>query len=74
MNMTDITSGRIIQRVFDKVLNADSPNICVVHGIDDSLDIKRLTDNLFTYFPSCEITLKMLKYGYELKIEFQVVE
>ena len=70
MKKSHITSGRIIQRVIDKI-NANknsNNNIIVVHGVDYQNDIDRIIDNLLKYFPSCQISLQKLDFGYELKI------
>lgn len=66
MNITDVLTGRIIQRVLDEKSRNDISEIVVVHGVEKSHDIARLVDNLFEYFPRSEITFKKLNYGYEL--------
>jgi hypothetical protein len=71
MNMTDVLTGRIVQRVLDGMNERTSNDIkvVVVHGVDKSHNILELTNNLWWYFPNSEITYKKLNYGYELKIE-----
>lgn len=68
MKRTDILTGRIIQRILTTKSDNDIPEVVVVHGVDEYHNIERLVDNLFEYFKDSEITLKKLKYGYELKI------
>lgn len=65
MKRTDILTGRIVQRVLDERTKNDL-EIAVIHGVDDSHNIERLINNLFELFPSGEITLKKLNFGYEL--------
>ena len=68
MKKTDILTGRIIQRVIDAKLKGNKEvNIC--HGVDMHCNIERLINNLFEYFPNCNITLKQLAFGYELHIK-----
>ena len=71
MKKTDMTSGRIIQRVYDAKQKESVSEVVIVHGIDWQHNIDRLINNLFEYFPSSEITLKKLKFGYELKIKVE---
>lgn len=68
MKRTDILTGRIIQRILTTKSDNDISEVVVVHGVDEYHNIERLVDNLFEYFKDSEITLKKLKYGYELKI------
>lgn len=68
MNRTDILTGRIVQRVIDAKAKS-STRVSIVHGVDNSHNIDKLMDNLFEFFPDSLITLKKLKYGYELRIE-----
>ena len=68
MNRTDVLTGRIVQRVLDARREMSS-KVSIIHGVDNSHDINILTNNLFKFFPDSTITLKKLKYGYELKIE-----
>lgn len=69
MKRTDILTGRIIQRILSTKSDNDISEIVVVHGVDEYHNIERLIYNLFEYFADSEITLKKLKYGYELKIK-----
>ena len=68
MKRTDILTGRIIQKILTTKSDNDISEVVVVHGVDEYHNIERLVDNLFEYFKDSEITLKKLKYGYELKI------
>ena len=68
MNMTDVLTGRIVQRVIDAKAKSSS-RVVVNHGVDNSRDIDKLMDNLFEFFPDSLIALKKLKFGYELRIE-----
>lgn len=68
MKKTDITSGRIIQRVLDEK-SKNSSEVIVVHGVDFKHDVNRLVHNLLEYFPHGKITLGLSKFGYELTIE-----
>lgn len=67
MNMTDVLTGRIVQRVIS-AKTKDCDMVRVVHGVDYTHDIKRLTDNLFEFFPNSSIEFRKLKYGYSLTI------
>ena len=71
MSMTDVLTGRIVQRVLDGIDERPSSNhkVVVVHGVDKSHNLSELMDNLWWYFPDSSITFKKLKYGYELRIE-----
>lgn len=72
MNKTDVTTGRIVQRVIDATNNADvNVSVSVKHGIDEEHDLPRLMDNLYAFFPNSTISFKRLKFGYELKIEVE---
>ena len=67
MNMTDVLTGRIVQRVISaKTKNCDM--VKVVHGVDYTHDIKRLADNLFKFFPNSSIEFRKLNFGYNLTI------
>ena len=68
MNYVDFLTGRIIQRIVEAKRESDS-KIVIKHGVNNSYDIDRLIKNLFEFFPDSSISLKKLKYGYELKIE-----
>ena len=68
MNMTDVLTGRIVQRVLDS-MNKNPYKITVVHGIDKTHNLSQLMNNLWSYFPNASIAFKKLNYGYELKIE-----
>lgn len=68
MNRTDVLTGRIVQRVIDAKAKSSS-RVTIVHGVDNSHNIKELKDNLFELFPDSLISVKYLKYGYELRIE-----
>lgn len=68
MNMTDVLTGRIVQRVLDAKAKSSS-GVEIVHGVDNSHDVDKLMDNLFEFFPDSLIALKKLKFGYELRIE-----
>ena len=68
MNNTDVLTGRIIQRVIDTKLKGNT-EASIIHGVSDHHNIGRLLENLFGYFPDCEITLKRLTFGYELNIK-----
>ena len=68
MNMTDVLTGRIVQRVLDAKAKSSS-GVKIVHGVDNSHDVDKLMDNLFEFFPDSLIALKKLKFGYELRIE-----
>ena len=72
MKKTDITTGRIIQRVLSATSKESTSEIVVIHGVDNQHNIKRLIDNLYEYFPDSEITLKKLNFGYELKIRVEL--
>lgn len=69
MNKTDVTTGRIVQRVIDAKARSSTRRVSIVHGVDNSHDIDKLMDNLFEFFPDSLIALKKLKFGYELRIE-----
>lgn len=68
MNMTDVLTGRIVQRVIDAKAKSSS-RVTIVHGVDDTHNIYKVMDNLFEFFPDSLINLKRLKFGYELRIE-----
>ena len=68
MNRTDVLTGRIVQRVIDAKAKSSS-RVSVNHGVDNSHNIDELMYNLFVYFPNSLISLKKLKYGYDLRIE-----
>lgn len=68
MNRTDVTIGRIVQRVIDAKAKSSSKAI-IVHGVDNGNNINKLTDNLLELFPNSLIVLKKLRFGYELRIE-----
>lgn len=67
MNMTDVLTGRIVQRVLDEM--SERPKVTIVHGVDKSHNLSELMNNLWWYFPDSSITFKKLKFGYELRIE-----
>lgn len=67
MNMTDVLTGCIVQRVLDGL--SENPKVSIVHGVDKSHNLSELMNNLWWYFPDSSITFKKLKFGYELKIE-----
>lgn len=69
MNMTDVLTGRIVQRVLDEL--SERPKVTIVHGVDKSHNLSELMNNLWWYFPDSSITFKKLKFGYELKIEVE---
>lgn len=69
MNMTDILTGRIVQRVLDEM--SEKPKVTIIHGVDKSHNLSELMNNLWRYFPDSSITFKKLKFGYELKIEVE---
>ena len=69
MNMTDILTGRIVQRVLDEM--SERPKVIIVHGVDRSHNLSELMKNLWWHFPDSSITFKKLKFGYELKIEVE---
>ena len=66
---TDITTGRIIQRVLDAMSKGSASEVVITHGVDWSQNIGRLINGLYDYFPNSEITLKKLTFGCELKIK-----
>ena len=68
MKKIDILTGRIIQRVIDAKLKGNR-EVNIRHGVDMYCNIERLINNLFEYFPNCNITLKQLAFGYELQIK-----
>ena len=65
--MTDVLTGRIVQRVLDDMNKYSKATI--VHGVDKSHNLSELMNNLWFYFPDSSITFKKLKFGYELRIE-----
>lgn len=67
MNMTDVLTGRIVQRVLDEM--SKKQDVSIVHGVDKSHNLSELMNNLWWYFPDSSITFKKLKFGYELRIE-----
>jgi hypothetical protein len=67
--MTDVLTGRIVQRVLDEM--SERPKVTIVHGVDKSHNLSELMNNLWWYFPDSSITFKKLKFGYELKIEVE---
>lgn len=67
MNMTDVLTGRIVQRVIS-AKTKDCAIVRVVHGVDYTHDIKRLIDNLYEFFPNSSIELRKLNFGYSLAI------
>ena len=67
MNMTDVLTGRIVQRVLDEMDKYSKAK--VVHGVDKSHNLSELMKNLWWYFPDSSITFKKLNFGYELRIE-----
>lgn len=69
MNMTDVLTGRIVQRVLDEL--SERPKVTIVHGVDKSHNLSELMNNIWWYFPDSSITFKKLKFGYELKIEVE---
>jgi hypothetical protein len=73
MNMTDILTGRIVQRVLDGMNERPNKNlkVTVIHGVDCSHNLSELMNNLWWYFPDSSITFRKLKYGYELRIEVE---
>ena len=68
MNRTDVLIGRIVQRMIDAKAKSSS-RVTINHGVDNSHNINYLVNNLSKFFPDSLITLKKLKYGYELIIE-----
>lgn len=66
---TDITTGRIVQRVLDAASKGSVSEIVITHGVDWTQSVERLINNLYEYFPDSEITLKKLNFGYELKLK-----
>ena len=68
MNMTDVLTGRIVQRVLDE-MSSKRPKVAVVHGVDKSHNLSELMKNLWWHFPDSSITFKKLNFGYELRIE-----
>lgn len=72
MNMTDVLTGRIVQRVLDEM--SEKLKATVVHGVDKSHNLSELMKNLWFYFPDSSITFKKLKFGYELRIEVNQYE
>mgnify|MGYP006967449656 CR=1 FL=1 len=72
MDKTDVLTGRIVQRVIDERMKSYF-GVSIVHGVDNFCDIDKLINNLFAYFPDCLITLKKLKFGYELRIDVDIV-
>ena len=69
MKRTDITTGRIVQRVLDAASKGSVSEIIITHGVDWTQSIERLVNNLYEYFPDSKITLKKLNFGYELEIK-----
>ncbi len=67
MNMTDVLTGRIVQRVIS-AKTKDCTIVRVIHGVDYTHDIKRLIDNLYEFFPNSSIELRKLNFGYSLAI------
>ena len=67
--MTDILTGRIVQRVLDEM--SEKPKVTIIHGVDKSHNLLELMKNLWRHFPDSSITFKKLKFGYELKIEVE---
>ena len=65
MKRTDILTGRIVQRVLDERTKNNS-KITIIHGVDNQCNIERLINNLFELYPSSQITLSKLNFGYEL--------
>lgn len=66
---TLFTYGRIYQRISDAKNQKDHDSyVSVVHGVEKDVDLENLLNYLFDAFPSAEIILKRLNYGYELKI------
>ena len=64
---TDITTGRIVQRVLDAMSKGSAAEVVITHGVDWSQNIWRLINSLCDYFPNSEITLKKLAFGWEVK-------
>ncbi len=67
MKNTDILTGRIVQRILSSKLN-NADEVSVRYGIGSDINIERLINNLFEFFPDSKITFKKLQFGYELKI------
>lgn len=68
MKNTDILTGRIVQKILSqKLKNVDEA--CVLYGISSDINIERLINNLFEFFPDGKITLKKMPLGYELNIK-----
>lgn len=69
MNMTDVLTGRIVQKVLDEMNK--KPKVTIIYGVDESHNLLELMNNLWWYFPDSSITFEKLKFGYELKIEVE---
>lgn len=67
MKNTDILTGRIVQKILSSKLdNIGEASAC--YGVGSDINIARLVNNLFEFFPDGKITLKKLRFGYELNI------
>lgn len=67
MKNTDILTGRIIQKVLSSKLKSVD-EVSAYYGVGSDINIERLINNLFEFFPDGKITLKKLRFGYELNI------
>lgn len=67
MKNTDILTGRIVQKILSSKLNS-ADEASVYYGVSSDINIERLINNLFEFFPDSKITLKKLQFGYELNI------
>ena len=70
MNKTDITTGRIIQRIIDSRCEG-SPKTIITHGVSNQCDVYKIIDYILNQLPNCVISIKRLKFGYELKFEIE---
>ena len=70
MNKTDITTGRILQRIIDAKLEG-LPKTIITHGISDECNVYKIIAYFLDIYRDCIITIKRLKHGYELKFEIE---
>lgn len=66
MKNTDILTGRIVEKLISKSNSVSEASMW--YGVSSNINIERLINNLFEFFPDSKITLKKLPFGYELNI------
>lgn len=75
MDKTDFTTGKIYQKIVDqeRTTSVETDEMTITYGVSQDVNLHRLLNNLFDLISDLSITVKKLKFGYELTITCKLV-